>query len=141
MAGLDRRSARQKANADPIARYLGELQAQVMNVFWERDSASVREVVEELNSRRRKKLAYTTILTLVTRLWERHLLDREPDGRGFRYRAAADRDTVLTDLSDQLIDQLLDDFGELAVARLGQRLGSLRRGDAPKLTVRGNRSR
>ncbi len=122
---FDRRSHRQRESTDPVARYLGELQAEVMDVFWAREKASVREVVDELNSRRAQKLAYTTVLTLVSRLWQRGLLVREPEGRGFCYRAETSREEFLGVLSDELIDRLFADFGEIAVARLGERLGEL----------------
>lgn len=120
---FDRRSKRQRASADPVARYLGELQAEVMEVFWRRGDATVREVLEELNERH--DLAYTTVLTLVSRLWSRGLLAREPEGRGFRYRPAKTREEFLAELSDELIDRLIADFGDVAVARLGARLDDL----------------
>ena len=120
---FDRRSRRQRESADPVARYLGKLQAEVMDVFWRRGDATVREVVTELNERH--DLAYTTVLTLVSRLWSRGLLAREPEGRGFRYRAAKSREEFLGELSDELIDRLIADFGEIAVARLGERLEGL----------------
>jgi len=127
--GFDRRSKRQRESEDPVARYLGGLQAEVMGIFWERESATVREVVDELNKRRRRRrkdeFAYTTVLTLISRLYARDLLDREPAGRGFRYRAAQTREQLLGELSDQLIDRLFGDFGEIAVARLGARLDKL----------------
>lgn len=120
---FDRRSRRQRESADPVARYLGELQAEVMAAFWRRGDATVRDVVDDLN--RTRKLAYTTVLTLVSRLWTRGLLVREPEGRGFRYRPAKSRDVLLGELSDELIDRLFADFGEIAVARLGERLETL----------------
>ncbi|MGH3114782.1 MAG: BlaI/MecI/CopY family transcriptional regulator [Gaiellaceae bacterium] len=123
MGAFDRRSKRQRESADPVARYLGELQAEVMDVFWGRGDATVREVVTKLNERH--DLAYTTILTLVSRLWLRGLLARELEGRGFRYRAAKSREEFLAELSDELIDRLIADFGEIAVARLGERLEGL----------------
>jgi len=126
MTRFDRRPARQRESDDPVARYLGELQTEVMGIFWGRKSATVREAVELLNERRRRnKLAYTTVLTLVTRLWQRGLLEREPEGRGFRYRASKSRDAVIGELSEQLIDRLFEDFGEIAVARLGERLDEI----------------
>ena len=125
MPDIDRRAKRQRTSEDPVARYLGELQAEVLHVFWERESATVREVVEDLNKRRRRKLAYTTVLTLVSRLFGRGLLHREPEGRGFRYRPAKSREELLAGLSDELIDRLLDDFGELAIARFDARVGEL----------------
>lgn len=120
---FDRRSKRQRASGDPVARYLGELQAEVMEAFWRRGDATVREVVDDLN--RGRKLAYTTVLTLISRLWTRGLLLREPEGRGFRYRPAKSREDLLAQLSDELIDRLFADFGEVAVARLGERLEAL----------------
>lgn len=137
MPSFDRRSKRQRESDDPVARYLGGLQAEVMGIFWDRESATVREVVDELNKRRTKRrkdtFAYTTVLTLVSRLWTRDLLARKPEGRGFRYRAAQTREQLLGELSDQLIDRLLDDFGEIAVARLGTRLEKLDATRAQKL--------
>jgi predicted transcriptional regulator len=122
MSAFDGRSRRQRENDDPIARNLGEVQAEVMSIFWRRESATVRETLDDLSERRRKKLAYTTVLTIVTRLWQRGFLEREPEGRGYRYRAARSRDELLAELSDELIDRLLTDFGEVAVAQLGDRL-------------------
>ena len=129
----DRRSKRQREASDPVARYLGDLQAEVMATFWDRGSATVRQVLDELNTRRRPALAYTTVLTLISRLWERRLLAREPEGRGFRYRPTMSRDELLGVLSDELIDRLFSDFGEIAVARLGARLGNLDRQRQTKL--------
>ncbi len=123
MPSFDRRPKRQRQSRDPVARYLGDLQAAVMQIFWRRESATVREVADELNKKR--SLAYTTVLTLVSRLYSRGLLEREPEGRGFRYWAAKSRDDFLGELSDQLIDRLFADFGAIGVARLGERLNEL----------------
>ncbi len=134
MPGLDRRSRRQRESADPVARYLGGLYAEVMHVFWRRGDATVRDVLDELNAQRTQRpLAYTTALTMVSRLWSRGLLQREPEGRGFRYRPVKSRDELLAELSDELIDRLLADFGEIAIARLGARLEGLDPARAQKL--------
>lgn len=117
---LDRRPGRQRRNRDPIARELGKAQAELMTILWRRGSATVPELVAAANTKR--DVAYTTILTLVQRLYARGLLEREPEGRGFRYRPARTRDELLADWSDELIDRLLGDFGDVAVARLDERL-------------------
>jgi predicted transcriptional regulator len=124
LSTFDRRPRRQRKRKDPVARYLGDLQARVMEIFWARESATVREVADALK-RRRRPLAYTTVLTLVTRLWSRGFLKRSPEGRGFRYRAAGTREEFLADRSDELIDRLFTDFGEIALARLNERLDEL----------------
>jgi predicted transcriptional regulator len=117
---LDRRPSLQRRNRDPIARELGSSQAEVMNVLWRRGSATVPELVETITKKR--DLAYTTVLTLVQRLYARGLLEREAEGRGFRYWPTRTRDELLADWSDELIDRLLGDFGDVAVARLDERL-------------------
>ena len=134
MPAYDRRSKRQRQSRDPVARYLGDLQAAVMEIFWSRESATVREVADELNKKR--SLAYTTVLTLVSRLWSRGLLEREPEGRGFRYSAAKSRDEFLAQLSDELIDRLFADFGATGIARLGERLNELDPQQRKRLTSR-----
>jgi predicted transcriptional regulator len=120
---FDRRPKRQRESRDPVARYLGDLQATVMEIFWKRESATVREVADQLNKKR--ALAYTTVLTLVSRLFTRGLLSREPEGRGFRYQAAKSREEFLAELSDELIDRLFADFGAIGVARFDERLSEL----------------
>ncbi len=119
----DRRPKRQRESDDPVARYLGAVQAELMGIVWRRESATVREVVDELNEQR--PLAYTGVMTMITRLWSRGLLVRERDGRGFRYSPAMTRDELLARLSDELIDRLLVDFGDIAVTQLGARLENL----------------
>jgi predicted transcriptional regulator len=133
VASFDRRSKRQRQSEDPVARHLGALQAEVMDVFWASEGATVRDALDSLNARREKKLAYTTVLTVVARLWQRDFLEREPEGRGFRYRAVRGRDELLGELTDRSIDQLLNDFGDIAVARLGERLENLDPERAKKL--------
>src|SRR6266571_5644456 len=138
MPAFDRRPKRQRESRDPVARYLGDLQGAVMEIFWRRESATVREVADELNKKR--SLAYTTVLTLVSRLWSRGLLEREPEGRGFRYWATKSRDDFLADLSDELIDRLFADFGATGIARLGERLNELNAQQRQRLT-RGNKTK
>lgn len=137
---LDRRSRRQRASDDPVARYLGQLQAEVMETMWAKGDATVREAEEALNSRRKQKLAHTTVLTLITRLNGRGLLTRTREGRGFRYRPSKSREELLVEFSDQLLDRLLSDFGEIGVARLGARVEQLDADRKKRLERRRRRS-
>lgn len=60
---------------------LGPLETQVMQVVWSCDEASVRDVVDKLDS----KLAYTTVMTTMDRLYKKGLLDRRKSERAFLY--------------------------------------------------------
>ena len=61
----------------------GELQAQVMAAVWRIGSGTVEQVRSALPPRYRG--AYTTVQTVLNRLAERGLLDREKEGRGILY--------------------------------------------------------
>jgi predicted transcriptional regulator len=60
---------------------LGPLEIHVMEVIWANGESSVRDVVEKLNS----KLAYTTVMTTLDRLFKKGLLDRQKSERAFLY--------------------------------------------------------
>jgi len=62
---------------------LGPLEIQVMKVIWSCGESSVRDVVEKLDSR----LAYTTVMTTLDRLFKKGLLDRYKSERAFVYTA------------------------------------------------------
>jgi predicted transcriptional regulator len=125
MPPSDRRPAVQRASKDPIAGELGAAQAEILNVVWETQGATVPEIHAAINRKRKSEAAYTTVLTLVQRLYARNLLVREPEGRTFRYRAAQSRDQLIAAWSDEMIDRLIDDYGEIAIARLDDRLHAL----------------
>jgi predicted transcriptional regulator len=60
---------------------LGPLEIQVMEVMWSGGECSVRDVVEQLD----RKLAYTTVMTTLDRLFKKGLLDRQKAERAFLY--------------------------------------------------------
>ncbi|BDT85558.1 BlaI/MecI/CopY family transcriptional regulator [Nocardia cyriacigeorgica] len=63
---------------------LGGLEAEVMEILWDApDAMSVHDLVEVLA--RRKQLAYTTILTVVTHLYEKGWVTREKRSRAYYY--------------------------------------------------------
>jgi len=70
---------------------LGELEARVMTLIWERGGwLTPREVLDSLTPER--ELAYTTVMTILVRLWRKGLLERHQDGRAFAYHAVESRE-------------------------------------------------
>ncbi len=67
---------------------LGPLEIQVMEVVWKCGESSVRDVVEKLENR----LAYTTVMTTLDRLYKKELLDRYKSERAFVYTARVSSD-------------------------------------------------
>lgn len=69
----------------------GELENQVLDVVWAAQGpVTPREVHETLSQYR--KLAYTTSMTILVRLWEKGVLEREPAGRAYAYRPCISRE-------------------------------------------------
>lgn len=60
---------------------MGPLEQQLLEALWLRGSATVRELLEYGDV----KLAYTTVMTTLDRLYKKQLLDRVAEGRAFRY--------------------------------------------------------
>ena len=83
-----------------------------MEVAWGAGApVSVRAVLERLNEGRRPPLAYTTVMTVMSRLAEKEILRRERDGRGYLYEAA------VPDAAAIAVRSVVRDFGEAAVAQ------------------------
>ena len=63
-------------------RPVGSLEAEVLAILWQRDTAATPAQVLELVS---TDLAYTTVMTILHRLWQKGLVGRERMGRAYAY--------------------------------------------------------
>lgn len=71
---------------------LGDLEHAVMEVLWvSGESLTVREVLDRISGR---ELAYTTVMTVLSRLETKGVTTRERDGRAWRYRPAVTRESL-----------------------------------------------
>ena len=71
---------------------LGDLQRAVMEIVWELDEATVHQVRGRLNKRRRKKkLAYTTVLSVMQKLEKSEWLTHSSKGRTYLYKPTRTR--------------------------------------------------
>ena len=94
-------------------RPFGDLESVVMEHLWSADRhLTVREVLSLID--RSPPLAYTTVLTVMDNLHRKGFLQRERDGRAFRYRPAKDRAEHTADL----MHELLGDSGDASVTLL-----------------------
>lgn len=95
---------------------LGELESEIMEVIWKLETASVRDVLKKISSKR--KIAYTTIMTVMSRLYDKSILKRSLDSSGaYVYRATKTREGFFASASKKMINGLLSDYGEVAVAQ------------------------
>ncbi len=107
---------RRKSRSKSISDLLGPLEAAVMGELWTSGGMSVSDVVARLNRDRARPLAYTTVLTVLGRLTQKSLLRRERIGRRHVYLPTVARSEFLRHEADRAVQEVLADFGELAVA-------------------------
>ncbi|MBA2319170.1 MAG: BlaI/MecI/CopY family transcriptional regulator [Euzebyales bacterium] len=97
-----------------LAGLLGPLETDVMETVWQLGETTVRDVHAQLAQRR--DLAYTTIMTTMTRLAAKGLLDRDTTGLAHRYRPTVSRDQYAQSTVASVVDWLVDSFPEPAMS-------------------------
>ena len=116
-------SRSERGSPEPsVENVLGQLGAAVMRVVWTQGEATVGTVVDALNAEPRRPLAYTTVMTILVRLFERGFLTREKRGRQYVYRPAAEESELLETLSGRAVDELLARYGTSALRQFADRL-------------------
>ena len=106
-----------------IEKLLGELENAVMDILWTQGETTVREVLDKLN--RTRSLAYTTVLTVMSRLVDKGLLTQNKTGRAHLYGPAMSREAYAAETAGQIIRSLVEDFGDIALAQFSQELDGL----------------
>jgi predicted transcriptional regulator len=102
--------------ARPASPTLTKSEQAILEVLWERDEASVREVADELS--KHKPVAYTTVLTMFNILGKKGFVSYRQEGRAFIYRAVITREEA----RQQALDHLLSQFFEGSPNLLAQHL-------------------
>lgn len=111
---------------------LGELESEIMAIIWrESNYISVKEVTVQLQKKR--KIAYTTVMTIMGRLVDKGILKRTIEGKAFQYKSAYSRERFLSKVTKQMIKNLVSSFGESAIAHFAQELDKIPAGKKQKL--------
>ncbi len=95
---------------------MGDLEADIMGVVWEKGKATVQEVLDALAPHR--MLAYTTVMTVMSRLAEKGMLTREKEGRAFVYSPTVPQERTARTLLQSLVRRLYDGATGKAIAQL-----------------------
>jgi len=86
---------------------VSDAELDVLKVLWKSGPATVRQVAGRL-PRRRRRLAYNTILTLLSRLREKGYVTADRGGTAHVFRATVTREQLLrhglTDLAERICD-------------------------------------
>jgi len=101
---------------EPFEALLGPLEQDVMEVVWRLGDATVRDVHGELADTR--TIAYTTVMTTMTRLATKGLLKRDTASLAHHYRPAVSRERYARSAVGDVLSWLLERYPEPAIAYL-----------------------
>jgi BlaI family penicillinase repressor len=96
-------------------RSLGDLQLAILRELWRRGEATVAQVHTGL---RKRRLALTTIATMLRKMEDRGLVTHRAAGRQFVYRAAVKRDDVERNLVADVVDRVFAGDASAMVSHL-----------------------
>jgi predicted transcriptional regulator len=117
--------ARAAARDTPLPPPLHELEEAVMDEIWRHDEICVREIMEALNADAATPRAYTTYMTIMSRLDGKGLLNRRREGKTDFYRPVYTRDRYADLRAGAAIDSVVDQFGEVALAHIARQMAQL----------------
>jgi predicted transcriptional regulator len=88
----------------------------IMKIVWRLGDVTVRDVYETL--RRRRPVAYTTVMTMMNILEAKGYLKKSSERRAFRYRAARPEKRVIGTMVREFVDRVFDGSARPLLAHL-----------------------
>jgi BlaI family transcriptional regulator, penicillinase repressor len=95
---------------------LTEQELEIMKIVWERESVTVRDVYEALLERR--KVAYTTVMTMMKILEQKQYLKKNQADRAYVYRPAQPKRQVIGDMVRDFINRVFNGSAEPLLVHL-----------------------
>lgn len=87
-----------------------------MKVVWGRETSTVRDVYETLLKRR--KIAYTTVMTMMKILEQKKYLKRTQEDRAYVYRPARPQNQVIKGMVREFVDRVFNGSAEPLLVHL-----------------------
>jgi predicted transcriptional regulator len=89
---------------------LTDQELEIMKVIWERRCATVRDVYEALLERR--KIAYTTVMTMMNILEQKKFLRKKPAERAYVYEPARPKEQVVGGMVRDFVNRVFNGSAE-----------------------------
>ena len=93
-----------------LVKVLGPLETEIMQIVWREKFTTVKKVHRALQAQR--DIAYTTVMTTMTRLADKGVLNRRRDGLAYIYTPAITKRDFETMMVRRVLDGLMDDYEE-----------------------------
>lgn len=98
-----------------------KLENDVLSVLWKCSPCSVRQVQKQLT----RPLAYTTVATLLERLYKKSLVSRQKTNSYLQYSPKITRANYSTNLIQSFFRQILNNFGDTAITSFADSIDKL----------------
>ena len=101
---------------------ISNLEAEIMKIVWERGNVTVREVHEtmlrrEIEKKEHSFIPYTTVMSTMTTLAEKQLLNQDKAAKTYIYTAAVDKKELSKSIIQSVSDKLLEESASGMVSR------------------------
>ena len=101
---------------------ISNLEAEIMKIVWEKEKVTVREVHETMLRQEIKKkdcdfIPYTTVMSTMTTLAEKKLLNQNKAAKTYIYSAAVDKKELSKSIIQSVSDKLLEESTSGMVSR------------------------
>lgn len=103
--------------------HLGELEKAVMEIVWKDKKCSVRDVLNKIENDR--KIAYTTVATILHRLHEKGLVDKVSANSGFEYMPKMSKEAYTKQIANTFLNKFIGSYGDDAIASFAESVDSL----------------
>ena len=90
----------------PRSTTLTEQELEIMKIVWQLEKATVRDVYEALLERR--KIAYTTVMTMMKILEQKQYLRKSQEDRAYLYRPARPKQQVIRGMVSEFVDRVFN---------------------------------
>ncbi|MCU0490793.1 MAG: BlaI/MecI/CopY family transcriptional regulator [Chloroflexaceae bacterium] len=98
---------------DGLVKVLGPLETEIMQLLWQDERSTVKKVHRRLAQQR--DIAYTTVMTTMSRLAEKGVLHRHREGLAYIYSPAISEDEFVGMVVRQVLDGLMHDYSDTAI--------------------------
>lgn len=103
-------------------KHLSPLEQEVMNIVWSLKQCTVRDVLGKLKS---KKLAYTTVSTILTRLYEKRMLEKLGKDFAIIYKPKLQKKEYGKKLTKLFMQTFFTNFGNVAASSFAESIEEL----------------
>jgi len=100
----------------PPSKTLTDQELEIMKIVWDRQTTTVRDVYEALLERRR--VAYTTVMTMMKILEHKGYLNRKQVDRAYVYRPAQPKNRVIRAMVRDFVNRVFNGSAEPLLVHL-----------------------